>query len=135
MGIIKMSKAPNMLSALGRISYTGHLMLYPMVGGTAYFLYNTYLNQTAETAEQKEAKMPALKAVDPDLFQPFSAIPYHNNLENHYRYAGVKMHKFVDHTHANPKTSPFKNFHDSYDHGNKKEHLYNWISYVPSHNK
>merc|ERR1712039_598422 len=135
MGIIKMNKAPNMLSALGRISYTGHLLLYPLIGGGSYFLYGTYKKATEETPEEHDAKLPQAKEVDPDLFQPFSAIPYHNNLENHYRYADVKMHRFVGKTHTNVNTDPFRNFHDSYDHGNKKQHLYNWVSYVPSHNK
>ena len=127
--------AANMLSALGRVSYTGHIFLYPLIGGTSYFLWNAMSKTEAEAKEEADAKLPKLKTVDPDLFNPFTPIPYHNNLELKYRYADVKMRNYVDHTHTNPRNSPFSSFHDVYDHGRKKMHLYNWVSYVPSHNK
>ena len=82
----------NALSGFGRMSYTAHLVLYPLIGGSAYFLGQTYLKNSAEKAKQAElAALPAYKPVDPDDFQPFSAIPFHNNPELRYRYANVRL--------------------------------------------
>ena len=77
--------------------------------------------------------MPSLRPVDPDFFQPFSAIPYHNNKELHYRYANTKLFNFVDaKNQLNVANYAYKGFHDSYDHSDKKKHLYNWTSAYPS---
>ena len=43
--------------------------------------------------------MPKAIPVDPYNFQPFSAIPFHNNPELRYRYADTNMFKYLD-----PKT-------------------------------
>ena len=73
--------------------------------------------------------MPKARAVDPDDFQPFSAIPFHNNTELRYRYADVKMYGYLDKkTQMNLANYPFKLFHNSYDHDNKKVYTYNWVS-------
>ena len=61
--------------------------------------------------------MPALNKVDPDDFNPFSAIPFHNNTELRYRYAETKMFGYVDKkTHINLKDYTYKSYHNSYDH-------------------
>ncbi len=40
--------------------------------------------------------MPKVKPVDPDNFNPFTPIPFHNNPELRYRYAGVRLHGYLD---------------------------------------
>ena len=72
----------NALSMFGRMSYGAHLVLYPVLGGTAYFLGTTYkASADAATAANDEATAPKAAKVDPDLFNPFTAIPFHNNKE------------------------------------------------------
>ena len=73
--------------------------------------------------------MPVTAAkVDPDLFNPFTPIPYHNNLELKYAFAHVNMRNYIDKEHLNVDDYIWKSFHDSYDHGDKKKHMYNWTS-------
>ena len=127
----------NLLSSLGRVSYTTHLMLYPVIFGSIYYGYSSYSASQEEIGAQlRDEALPKLKKVDPDMFQPFSPIPYHNNPEVHYRFAKHRMHNYVDKkTHMNTNDYVFKNFHDSFDHSNKKVHLYNWTSMYPSDHK
>ena len=124
----------NALSAFGRLSYGAHLALYPLIGGTVYFLGSTYQRNSAIKAKQQEIdSMPDYKPVDPDDFQPFSAIPFHNNVELRYRYANTKMHGYVDrNNHMNVQDYVYKTYHDVYDHDNRKQYMYNWVSVVPS---
>ena len=124
----------NFLSAFGRMGYAAHLTLYPILGGSFYLMYKTNAASSAAKAEALELKsMPKSTPVDPDNFQPFSAIPYHNNSELRYRYANTKMHGYLDaKTHMNAKDYTYKYFHHSYDHDDKKEYTYNWVSMVPS---
>ena len=120
----------NPLSAIGRMSYAGHLALYPVIFGGAYFLYSGWSKSSKEKNDAfiKEA-MPKPRAVDPDDFQPFSAIPFHNNPELRYRYADVKMYGYLDKkTQVDLKSYPYKTFHNVYDHDNKKAYYYNWVS-------
>ena len=87
----------NALSMFGRLSYGAHLALYPIVGGTSFFLYTTKAARDAKlSAAETEATMPKAASVDPDLFNPFTAIPFHNNIEMKYRYADVKLHGYLD---------------------------------------
>ena len=77
--------------------------------------------------------MPKLKAVDPDDFNPFTPIPFHNNPENRYRFANMKMHNYLNpYTQINQKDFFFKNFHFSYDHDNEKQYVYQYVSMHPS---
>ena len=125
-----------MLSALGRVGYATHLALYPIIGGSIWFVKNTY-SASAKAASDAafEKSMPKAKAVDPDDFNPFSAIPFHNNPELRYRYANYRMHNYLNKdTQLNVENYTFRGFHDSYDHGNKKVHYYNWVSDYPRHN-
>ena len=125
----------NTLSALGRMSYATHLALYPVIGGSVYFVLSSYLSSSAEKAKIAEREaMPALQKVDPDNFNPFSAIPFHNNPELRYRYANIRMFGYLDKTtHMNLRDYPYKSYHNSFDHDNQYTHLYNWVSMVPSH--
>ena len=125
----------NPLSALGRMSYAGHMALYPLVGGSAYTLYSAWSKSSADAAEKYATDaMPKLATVDPDLFQPFSAIPFHNNVELHYRYANTRMFGYLNtKTHMNNKDYTYKLYHNSYDHDGKKEYTYNWVSMTPDH--
>ena len=72
--------------------------------------------------------MAKAKTVDPDYFNPFSPIPFHNNAELKYVFAEVNMRKYVNENHINTKDYQWKNYHNSYDHGNKKTYTYNWSS-------
>ena len=122
--------APNALSALGKMSYGAHLLIYPTVFGSAYYFGSNYSAKSSAASRQSELdNMPKLRAVDPDLFNPFSAIPFHNNLELKYRYADLNMHKYLNsENHLNAKEYTYKTYHDSYDHDGKKEYMYTWVS-------
>merc|ERR1711998_760946 len=59
--------------------------------------------------------MPKAKPVDPDNFNPFSPIPFHNNPELRYRYADMRLHNYLDKkTHMNTADYAYKGFHDSF---------------------
>ena len=61
------------------------------------------------------------KPLDPDLFNPFTPIPFHNNPELKYVYANVNMRNYISQaSHHNVDTYVWRNYHNSYDHGNKK---------------
>lgn len=125
----------NALSAFGRMGYASHLALYPAFFGSIYFVYSQWSASSARAqAIADEKAMPKAQPVDPDNFQPFSAIPFHNNPELRYRYADTKMFKYLDpKTQINAKDYTYKAFHYSYDHNDEKEYTYNWVSMVPSH--
>ena len=72
--------------------------------------------------------MPKAAKVDPDLFNPFSPIPYHNNPELKYGFAHIHMHGYMNENQLNTKTYVWKGFHNSYDHNNQGAYLYNWTS-------
>ena len=120
----------NALSAFGRTGYYTHMLVYPLLAGTYYFGYLPYTAREADKQQQKDwDEMPVKAAkVDPDLFNPFTPIPYHNNLELNYAFAHVNMRNYIDKEHLNVDDYIWKGFHDSYDHGNDKKHLYNWTS-------
>ena len=126
----------NLLSMFGRMSYGAHLALYPLIGGSFYVMFNSYSKYSAAKNEiLDQAAMPKAVPVDPDCFQPFSAIPFHNNPELKYRYATLKMHGYVDpKTQMNLENYHYKTYFDVYDHDGKKAYHYNWINMVPSHN-
>jgi hypothetical protein len=120
---------PNALSALGRLGYGVHLLAYPLAGAFYYFVISPELERRGKAAEQAEWDMMAkARKVDPDLFNPFSAVPYHNNLELKYVFAHVNMHGYLNKNQINPKEYVWKSYHNSYDHNNKGEYLYNWTS-------
>ena len=124
----------NALSALGKMSYSAHMCLYPILFGGSYYAISNYVKYSNAKAEAVViAAYPKLSPVDPDDFQPFSAIPYHNNPELRYRYANIKMFNYIDkNSHLNLETYSYKSFHDSYDHDNKKSYVYDWVSTSPA---
>ena len=125
----------NALSAFGRMGYASDLALYPAVFGSVWFVWSQWSTSAAKKqAIVDEKAMPKAQPVDPDNFNPFTAIPFHNNPELRYRYADVKMYGYLDSkTQLNAKDYTYKNFHYSYDHDNEKTYTYNWVSMVPSH--
>ena len=125
----------NALSAMGRLGYSTLFLVYPAAIGYYYGVHKPSAQQAALQAKQDEldTQLPA-KQVDPDLFNPFSTIPFHNNPELKYIYANTNLTGYVNpHTHLNEKDYLFKGFNDSYDHGDKKRHLYNWTSVGVGH--
>ncbi len=64
--------------------------------------------------------MAKAKTVDPDDFNPFSAIPFSNNPELKYVFANVDMRKYINEHDINVKDYQWKNYHDSFDHGSSQ---------------
>ena len=117
----------NALSFLGRMGYWTHMAFYP----TVYFMYSFgYAPYSAAQAELKKKKdwedLVAAKPVDPDTFNPFTPVPFHNNPELNYVYAHINMRDYVNENHINVKDYMWKSYHDSYDHGNQRTHKYNF---------
>ena len=117
------------MSAFGRTSYYTHMLVYPLLFGTYYFGYLPYTARNEEKAKKQEwDELLKAKKVDPDIFNPFTVIPYHNNPELKYVFSHVNMRNYIDKEHLNVDDYIWKSFHNSYDHGNNKKHLYNWTS-------
>jgi len=123
-----MSRA-NALSAMGKMGWGTHMLMYPTLAGLYFGAYKPYAAREAKAAEEKEWKeMSAAKPVDPDHFNPFTPIPFANNPELKYVYANINMRHHVNENHVNESDYMWKNYHDVYDHGNKRNHLWNWSS-------
>jgi hypothetical protein len=105
-------------------------MFYPAALAGYYYGYAPYAAANAEAAKQEEwDNMVKKRAVDPDLFNPFTPIPFHGSLQSHYGLANINMVGHINQAnHMNEDTYVWRSFTDSYDHGNKKRHLYNWTS-------
>ena len=117
----------NALSALGRMSYTTHLAFYPGGLAFAFFVGLPFYKRRNEAAEKAEwDNMIKQKPVDPDLFNPFTPIPFHNNIELKYVHSHINLRGYINEHHLNPQEYAWKNYTNSYDHSNKKTHLYNW---------
>lgn len=124
-----MSFRPNALSTFGRMSWGAHLLAYPALVGAYVFGVKPYMANSAKKQEEQEwANMPKAGKVDPDLFNPFSPIPYHNNPELKYGFAHIHMHGHLNDNQINTKTYVWKAFHNSYDHEDKGAYLYNWTA-------
>ena len=111
------------------MTYSTHLLFYP--GAIAFYAYVVapYMQKRNEDSDKEQWDLiPPAAKVDPDLFNPFTPIPYHNNPELKYVFAHINMHKFLNENHINPGTYAYKNYHNSYDHNNKGSYLYNWTS-------
>jgi len=120
----------NALSTIGRMPYAMHMMFYPAALGFYGFVVSPWRAARQAAADQAEWDgMTAAKPLDPDLFNPFTPIPFHNNPELTYAYANVNMRNYIDQkTHVNSASFVWKNYHDSFDHGNKNQHKYNYSS-------
>ena len=123
-----MSRA-NALSALGRMGWGTHMLAYPAAVGLYYGVYKPYeAGKEAAAKELEMEQMAKAKTVDPDLFNPFTPIPFHNNPELKYVFANVNMRHYVNGNHINVDDYQWKNYLNSFDHGSKKTYLYNWSS-------
>ena len=119
----------NALSAMGRMGWNTHFLIYPTAIAAYLGVYKPYQARQEENTKKEEMDaMAKAKIVDPDSFNPFSPIPFHNNNELKYVFAEVNMRNYINENHINVKDYQWKNYHDSYDHGNKKTYLYNWSS-------
>ena len=117
------------MSAFGRMSYGAHLCFYPAAFLFLQYVAMPYKRASDEAAKKKEwDDMTAARAVDPDIFNPFTAIPFHNNPELKYVFAHIDMKGYVNENHINVKDYVWKNYHNSYDHNNQKSYLFNWTS-------
>lgn len=118
----------NTLSAFGRMSYGAHMLAYP-----AFFCFVAYgvmpwkAEQDKKAVQEEFDNMSKARAVDPDLFNPFTPIPYHNNPELQYVYAGIRMKNYINENHLNVNDYVWKNYHNSYDHNNARTFMYNWV--------
>ena len=80
-----MSYRANPLSVLGRMSYGIHLLFYPGALATYVLVVKPIMDKRAKDSEQQQwDNMPKARRVDPDIFNPFTPIPYHNNPELKY---------------------------------------------------
>lgn len=124
-----MSFRPNALSTFGRMSWGTHLLVYPGILSLYLYVIKPYMKENDAKSEKEQwERMPKAKRVDPDLFNPFSPIPYHNSPEVRYGFAHINMHNYLNENHVNTKGYVWKNFHNSYDHDNKEVYAYNWVS-------
>ena len=123
----------NMKSALGRMTWGAHLFIYPsiyLVWSQVIMPYKTYLDE-----EDMKAQWAALRKkakVDPDLFNPFTPVPFHNNKELKYYHSNLHRRTtgYIDH-HLGYNTDDFlwKDYHRSFDHDNKNGYLYDFTSF------
>ena len=109
------------------MSWGTHMLFYP----SCYLLYRFWwVPRSKRVAEQTHKQlmdeMCKAKPVDPDYFNPFTPIPFHNNPELKYVYADINMKNYVNQNHINVNDYYWKGFHNSFDHGNKKTYMYNW---------
>ena len=120
----------NALSTIGRMPYAVHMMFYPGAFAFYSFVVSPWMAARDAAAEQEEWDgMTKAKPLDPDHFNPFTPIPFHNNPELVYAYANVNMRNYISkETHTNADSFVWKNYHDSFDHGNKHQHKYNYAS-------
>lgn len=124
-----MSYKLNSFSILGRMSYQVHLLFYPAALLTYIMAIKPYMKARSEKAVQDEwDALPKAKVLDPDLFNPFSPIPYHNSKEVKYSIDHIRMFNYVNKNHLSVKDYPWKSYHNSYDHNNTNAYLYNWTS-------
>lgn len=123
-----MSRA-NALSAFGRMSWGTHFLVYPVSLGLYLGAYKPYAAKQEQAAKEAEMdQMAKAKIVDPDFFNPFSPIPFHNNPELKYVFADINMRHYLNENHINTRDYMWKSYFDAYDHGNKKTHVWNWTS-------
>ena len=124
-----MSFRPNALSTFGRMGYGAHLLAYPGILAVYLYVVKPYMKNSADKQEKEQwENMPKARKVDPDLFNPFTPIPYHNSPEVKYAFAHVHMHNYLNENQINTHGYVWKNFHNSYDHNNETTYVYNWIS-------
>ena len=109
------------------MSFGVHMLCYP---GLAAFLYlgpYGYYKKSQEAQDKADwENMIKAKAMDPDLFNPFTPIPFHNNPELKYTFAHVNVRNYINEHHINTKDYPYKAYFDAYDHSGRRQYLWNW---------
>merc|ERR1740123_1316599 len=89
----------NSLSFFGRMGYWTHMAFYPTVL-SVYFLGIKPMRMASneKAAKQDWEDLVEARKVDPDTFNPFTPVPYHNNPELTYVYAHIDMRNYVNAT-------------------------------------
>ena len=122
-----------MASNLGKMSYTAHLLVYPAIYLAITQLVLPFKAQMDEASKKDTMdKMFAKKLVDPDIFNPFTPIPFHNNPELKYFHANLhrRTSQYID-----PKLGfnvddyRWKDYHESFDHNNENKWMYNFTGF------
>ena len=87
----------NAMSTLGRMGWGTHMLVYPTAVAAYFGVYAPYKAKQEKDQQQADADAMAKAAkVDPDYFNPFSAIPFHNNPELKYVFAEINMRHYVN---------------------------------------
>ena len=90
----------NALSALGKMGWGTHFLIYPISFGLYVGAYKPYQARSEQATKDAEmAAMAKAKQVDPDNFHPFSPIPFSNNAELKYVFANCNMRNYVNADH------------------------------------
>merc|ERR1711893_35399 len=98
---VKMSRA-NALSTFGRMSWGTHFLVYPAALSLYVGVYKPYAQSKEEAAKKEEwDNMAKARPVDPDIFNPFTPVPFHNNPELKYAYANINMRNYFNEHHVN----------------------------------
>ena len=119
----------NALSAMGRMGWSTHFMIYPTIAGLYFGAYKPYAKRQEEASLANDYEiLSKAKAVDPDHFNPFTPIPFNNNPELKYVFANIKLRNFTNEHHISNTDYMWRSYHDSYDHGNQRTHKWNWSS-------
>ena len=66
------------------------------------------------------------RTVDPDLMNPFTPIPFHNNYELKFMHYHINMRGYLNENGLNCQDYAYKQYHDAYAEDNS--HLFNWTS-------
>ena len=119
----------NALSAMGRMGWSTHFLIYPTIAGLYFGAYKPYAKKQEEAGVANEYEiMCKAKTVDPDHFNPFAPIPFANNPELKYVFANVNLRNYTNEHHISTTDYYWRNYHNSYDHGNKHTYKWNWSS-------
>jgi hypothetical protein len=102
------------------MSYGVHLLFYPTALAVYILGVKPYLARKKIAEEKADWEtIPAARKVDPDIFNPFSPIPYHNNPELKYGFAHINLFNYVNKNHINVKEYVWRDYNNSFDHNNK----------------
>ena len=113
----------NSLSWMGRMGYWPCASFFPLAYlGVRYIGYPKYVASGEQSKKDEWDALSPARPVDPDTFNPFTVVPYHNNPELNYAYAHIDMRNYVNKNHINVKDYMWKNYHNSYDHNNQKNY-------------
>ena len=121
----------NPLSALGRMSYSAQLITYPIAGLFYMYVMKPMYDKSVEDGKKRdEAMYPKARTVDPDLYTPFTPIPFHNNFTLKAAHKDLKMFGYINEHHINPQSYFHKQYFHSFNHEDKDlSHTYNWHSF------